>query len=328
MGRVTLGVIAEETGLSKFAVSRALSGKSGVSEETRRRVNEVAARIGYRKATSSAAKTIGVIFDDTDVINSELNMQIQSGVRREAQRLGFPVRILWTRNPDELERFARESDGLLIVGPHAQDSLARAYATRTPVVRLGWLAPLEAVDSVSGTDREGGAAVLEYLARLGHRQIIYVHGTPGYRGRLERLHGARDTVERLEGVTLHNLTWEDDTSFGEALAQLQADGHQPTAYFCAHDGLAVTVISELLARGYRIPEDVSVVGFGDFAAAQQILPHLTTVKIRGVEMGEMTVRLLDDRMDPETSPSFPLRIQVPCLLVERSSAGPVKHTWR
>ena len=106
MSKVTLKTIAVETGLSKFAVSRALSGKSGVSEETRELVTEMAARLGYKKpAPTSALRTLGVVFDDTDIINSELNMQIQSGVRREAEALGFSVRLTWTHDPDELERF-------------------------------------------------------------------------------------------------------------------------------------------------------------------------------------------------------------------------------
>ena len=98
---------------------------------------------------------------------------------------------------------------------------------------------------------------------------------------------------------------------------------QPTAYFCAHDGLAVTVISELLARGIRIPEDASVVGFGDFSAALQILPRLTTVKVHGAEIGAMAVRLLDARINTPDFPAFPVRMLVPGRIVERQSAGPV-----
>ena len=105
MGRVTLKTIAAETGLSKFAVSRALAGKSGVSEETRDRVTEVAARLGYRKPAPAESKPLGVVFNDTDIINSELHMQIQGGVQREAQQLGFSVRVHSTHSERTSKRW-------------------------------------------------------------------------------------------------------------------------------------------------------------------------------------------------------------------------------
>ena len=90
MARVTLATIAARTGLSKFAVSRSLSGKDGVSEETRRRVRGGRGRARLCAACADAeAPTLGVIFHDTDLINSELHLLIQSGFQAEAQRRGY-----------------------------------------------------------------------------------------------------------------------------------------------------------------------------------------------------------------------------------------------
>ncbi|HEY4200846.1 MAG TPA: LacI family DNA-binding transcriptional regulator [Devosiaceae bacterium] len=323
MVRVTLRKIAEHTGLSEFAVSRALAGKSGVSDKTRRRVIEAAAAIGYKRAPSaSALKTIGMVFDDTEVINSELNMQIQSGARQQAQGLGLGVRVYWSHDDAELEKFAFENDGLIIAGAHNAEGLARAYATQTPIVRTGWLSPLEPVDAVSTTDRDAGIATAQYLAKLGHREIVFAHGAPLYRGRRERLQGLREVVETTDGMRLHNLTWDENGSFREALMALRAQGHNPTAYACSHDGLAIAVVSELMSLGYRIPEDASIVGYGDYSAAMQIFPHLTTVKVPGVEMGEMAVRLLNWRINAELPLSCPLRLAVPCRFIERASTAP------
>jgi len=108
----------------------------------------------------------------------------------------------------------------------------------------------------------------------------------------------------------------------EALRVLQARAVQPTAFFCAHDGLAVTVVSELLRIGCRIPEDVSVIGFGDFSSATQIAPQLTTVRMHGAEIGAAAVRLLDNRVHARIPPEVPIRVQIACRIVERSSCGP------
>ena len=103
MARVTLADIAGELGLSKFAVSRALSGKDGVSDETRRRVESVAAQMGYVKlVTASRLPSVALVFNDTDYINSELQLMVQAGVQAEAKRRG---EIAAHKNPAALAKF-------------------------------------------------------------------------------------------------------------------------------------------------------------------------------------------------------------------------------
>src|SRR6185312_13202185 len=96
MGRVTLADIATELGLSKFAVSRALAGKGGVSAATRLLVEEAAGRLGYARALPKVSAEVQLIFHDHDPVNSELAMQIQAGVQQEASAAGVPLRMGWT----------------------------------------------------------------------------------------------------------------------------------------------------------------------------------------------------------------------------------------
>jgi LacI family transcriptional regulator len=320
MGKVTLRIIAEETGLSKFAVSRALAGKSGVSAATRARVTEVAERLGYRRG-GVTSNLLGAIFDENEPFNGEFYVQILGGVQREAQKLGYSVRLHWTHSPDDLVQMAQDCAGLLIVGRHDAASVARAHATGTPVVHQGWLDPLQPVDWVGGTDHEAGAAVAAYVLARGHREIVYVHGDDRLRGRRERLNGLRQGLEAVPGTAVKDLTWPDDSSLAAELDRHLATGARPTVYFCAHDGYGVTVISHLLGRGLRIPEDVSVIGFGDFSPAQQIRPALTTVKVFGTEFGIAAVRLLDARIRHPDEMRFPIRFSIPNRIVERASVG-------
>jgi LacI family transcriptional regulator len=324
MARVTLSTIARVTGLSKFAVSRSLSGKDGVSEQTRRRVQQAAAELGYiRAAAEVEAPVLGVVFHDTDLINSELHLLIQSGFQSEAQRRGYQVRMCWTHLVEEVEAFARGCSGVAMVGPHLKQSMETIKALGVPVARNGWMDPLDPFDIVSGTDHEAGSAVANYLLDLGHRTIAYVHGTPGYRGRVERYYGVREVLELRDDVTFREMKFQAEMRFTEHLQKAQAEGFHPTAFFCAHDGMALTVVSELLRLGYKIPEDASVVGFGDYSAATQISPHLTTVKVHGLQMGAGLVRILDDRINMRIPPDIPFRILVAANLVKRASAGPV-----
>jgi LacI family transcriptional regulator len=323
MTKVTLATIASRTGLSKFAVSRALSGKTGVSAETRERVRRTAAELGYvRAAGETGTPTLGVIFHDMDLINSELHLLIQSGVQLEAQKLGYRVDMHWTHLGDEVEAIVRSHRGVVMVGPFDRATYRRAYGVGHPIVRTGWLEPLEPADHVAGSDHEAGAAVASYLYELGHRTIAYVHGTPGFRGRAERFYGVREVLEKHPDVSYREMKFEAEVRFTEHLLAAEAEGFRPTAFFCAHDGLALTVVSELLRLGYRIPEDASVIGFGDFSAATHITPQLTTVRVHGQEMGAGCVRLLHDRLIDRLPRQTSIRVQIANRIVERDSCGP------
>ena len=323
MARVTLATIAKQTGLSKFAVSRALSGKSGVSEETRAIVQQAAADLGYlRPSSTQTPNLMGIVFHDADLVNSELHLLIQTGFQAEAQRRGYQARMIWTHLVDEIEAFALNCAGVAMVGPHTRESMYKVKGLGIPLVRNGWIEPLETFDMVHGTDHEAGAAVGKYLYDLGHRRIAYVHGAPRYRGRRERYYGLREVLEDCPDVELRQMTFDADYHFIDRLREIQADGFEPTAYFCAHDGLALTAMSQLMHLGYRIPQDVTVIGFGDFSAAMQITPNLTTVKTLGQEIGAGLVRVLDDRAHGRINPAVPLRVMVTGHLVERKSSGP------
>ena len=329
-GKVTLQTIAEEVGLSKYAVSRSLAGKSGVSDETRDLIRDAAQRLGYIKPVSQVASSdIAVVFHDHDPVNSELYMQLQNGVQAEAHRLGRGLKMRWTHHAGQLADVVKSCAGLLLIGPHDHEAVDAALAAGIPIVRFGWVDPLEDTDQVSGTDHEAGQAVLRYLIDLGHREIAYVYGVPGYRGRRERFYGAREIAERHADVNLHSMQFEEQGGFAEAYSAMKAKGVHPTAFFCAHDGLALTVVSELLGQGYRIPDDISVVGFGDFSAATQISPSLTTVKMEGQECGAAGLRLLVERIEKPRLPGMPAyRIYVASHIIERRSSGPRRTTLR
>src|SRR5688572_19910223 len=128
MARVTLGTIAKEMGLSKFAVSRALAGKSGVSEETRRRVEVVATELGYTKPPTSRAPSVALVFNDTDYINGELQLMVQAGVQAEAKRRGYQVVARWTHDADEVEATMRSCQAGILVGPHVREIFDRIDA--------------------------------------------------------------------------------------------------------------------------------------------------------------------------------------------------------
>jgi LacI family transcriptional regulator len=320
VSKITLQAIADQLGISKFAVSRALAGKGGVSEETRSRVRSKAVELGYLKASATATlrTAIHIVFHDHDPVNSELWMQMQSGIQSEAALSGYEVQLHWTRSAEQIENVARASAGMVLVGQHGDATLAALTRTGKPVVRLGWVAPLDPVDQVAGADHEAGSAVGQYLLDRGHRIVGFVHGTRVLRGRMERLFGLSEAFLGCSGAQVLELRYGEE-GFAGAFEKLVAQGNRPTALFCSHDGLAVHVVSELHRLGYKVPEDVSIIGYGDFAAALQISPPLTTIRLPGEDMGVAAFRLLLERMNGSRRQLPPQRVLVVPKLIERGS---------
>ncbi|QQA41757.1 LacI family DNA-binding transcriptional regulator [Pelagovum pacificum] len=321
MSKVTLRIIAEKSGMSKYAVSRALSGKDGVSEATRQRIMEVADELGYERPTPPSQSEVVAIFDDRDHVNAELHSQILAGLQREAGRLNYDLRSHWLHHGGSIEDVLRNAGAVFAINVSDETAKRAIEASGVPVVHSGWTGPLAQVDVVGGTDHGSGEAVVNHLHTLGHREIVYVHGTGDLRGRRVRLSGARVAAE-VTGTTIHDLSWEEDSSFSEAFTRLLRKNVRPTALFCAHDTLAMAVVTDLLSRGWRIPQDVTIIGFGDFTPARLVSPPLTTVRVKGQEMGRTLARIMHLRTTDADWPGVPLQIRVVNELIVRSTCGP------
>ncbi|HTJ57687.1 MAG TPA: LacI family DNA-binding transcriptional regulator [Devosiaceae bacterium] len=324
MAHVTIQDLADRLGLSKFSVSRALSGKAGVSEATRNRVLRAAHAMGYRGSHELAPTTGQILFirQEIDPVSSELWLNIMHGAEREGERLGFAILPRQARYLLENPQLDPSIVGIILAAPRPGEIADMAIRSGLPVASASYVRPFDAIDQVVGSDWETGLAVAEYLLKLGHRHLAFVRGKSWPIGRQERFRGFCDGTAKA-GVEVAHIAFDEKTGFREAFLDHAHAAGGATALFCAHDGIAVTVISELLRMGVRVPEDISVVGFNDLSVASQVSPKLTTMRQPMVAMGAATVRCIADRiagLDGMAPP--PLRISLLTELVERESTGP------
>jgi LacI family transcriptional regulator len=210
-----------------------------------------------------------------------------------------------------------------------------AMSTSVPAVVVGHIVPeLSTIDQITATDVEAGVFVAKYLFKHGHRRMAYVHGQLGYPGRLARLRGFKEAIAELPGAALREISFPEDyraDGLRENLATMADAGFEATAIFCGSDGVAVTVVSELLRMGVKVPEDISVIGHADYPIATQVSPNLTTVHMPHKEMGVAAVRQLLSR-SRISGPANDLptqRISLVPHLIERQSTAPASHSsWR
>jgi LacI family transcriptional regulator len=330
--RVTIQDLADRLGLSKFSVSRALSGKPGVAESTRSRVLQAARAMGYRAHAETAHPVGQILFvrSEIDPVSSELWFNIMQGAEVEAERLGYSVVPRQARYLTGATNLDPAVVGLILAVPRPSDIAEIAARSGVPVVCASYVEPLVRFDHVVGADWESGVAVARMLTGMGHRHVAYIHGSSVPLGRIERFRGFRDGMLETPGTVVEDIVYDEAGGFRRPFLTYLRNGGTPTALFCAHDGIAVSAVSELLRMGLRIPEDVSVVGYSDFACATQISPHLTTVRTPQTEMGAAMVRCIADRLAlPENRSRAPVRIALAAEIVRRASTGPVgKPAWK
>jgi len=329
MARVTVQSIADQLGLSKFAVSRALSGHPGVSATTRAAVVELAERLGYSPRSRPQAKkaNIEIIYHDPDVMYRDLWTEVQAGAQIEATQREVSAAVRLTDDPAVISELGRTTDGFMLLGPHDDVILEAARNTGKPCVRVGDpLPPLDVMDYVSGVDEEGASAVAQYLLAEGHRSFVYVHGKLGFPRRIARYRSFLEVIEGQKGVEVREVVLSEDSApgeFSEALAKLHKDAIRPTGFFCGSDYVAVTVLTELLRMGVHVPEQASVVGYADYIVAQHTSPALTTVRVPFRQMGTVAMRQLLGRIGGVgiNSDLPPQRIGLVPKLILRGSSG-------
>ncbi|TCL65202.1 LacI family DNA-binding transcriptional regulator [Rhizobium sp. BK251] len=323
--KVTIQDIADKLGLSKFSVSRALSGQRGVGEATRNLVLCTAQAMGYPLTQDASAATSQVLFirDEIDTASNEVWLNVMHGAEREGEKLGLAIVPRQARYLQDTDHIEDSVVGLILAVPHPSDWATLAMGTGLPVVCAGHVSPMQSIDQVVGADWESGYAVAGMLAELGHVDMAYVHRDITPLRRSERFRGFRDGALAMTGAMIDDVAMDARDGFRDAFFTYLRSGRAPTALFCAHDGLAASVIFELVGLGIRIPEDISVVGFNDFALASEMSPPLTTVRTPQVEMGAEMVRRIADRLfDAEARERPPLRVALLSEIVKRESIGP------
>jgi DNA-binding LacI/PurR family transcriptional regulator len=325
--RPRLDDVAARAGLSTATVSLVLRGAAGPSAETRRRVLQVAAELGYRadRTASLLARRrrhlLGVMLDVRNPFHAELVEEIQV----EAERIGYEV-VLATLTRTHDEHRAVESlldfrcEALLLLGPDLADDALGKLAAQTPVVVIGRRARDAGVDVVRTADHTGVAQALTHLIGLGHRRIAFVDGGRGVVAAARR-RGYRDAMRRAGKEPL--VVPGDHTEEGGILAGrlLAALPDRPSAVVASNDRLAVGLLDAFLRQGVAVPGEVSVVGYDDSTLARLAHIDLTTVNQDAPAQARHAVAAAVSRLDEGRDEAVEVVLR-PHLVVRGSTAPP------
>ncbi|TQS23384.1 LacI family DNA-binding transcriptional regulator [Microbispora sp. KK1-11] len=334
--RATLATVAASAGVSVATVSKVLNGRSDVAPETRSLVLSLLEQHDYvappQRRGEAAPDTIEVEFDaDLNAYSTEI---VQGAVQAGAD-LDVAVVVSIRRNADRTGGWARDLVAagrralVAVTGELTAGQLSALARARLPLVVIDPLnLPRARVTSVGSTNFAGGMAATEHLLALGHRRVAYLGGPATAACNQARLHGYRAAMEAGEAPVLPGYVrtghfhYHDGMAGGAALLDLP---EAPTAIFAGCDDIALGVLEAARARGLRVPEDLSIVGFDDTQIARMASPPLTTVRQPLREMGAVAVRTALRLAAGEQVESH--HVELATELVVRGSTAPAHTGW-
>jgi LacI family transcriptional regulator len=329
--RVSLNDIAARLGISKYSVSRALTGKPGVSDVTRQRVLRVAHEMGYRHfalrqgATDRGDRTVVLLIPVQDLEDGEFWMGVIAGAVSQATELGYTfVTHPLASDDDVMHAPTQHVRGVIVAGSKARRAL-RSYAEAgVPAALVTYATPLESFDTVHAADWEGGAAAAEHLVGLGHRRLAYVTEGPEKPSFAARARGFREGATVGDGsVDVEDVQIDRDEpglSFERRYQALASSGMAPTGILASTDAVAFAIAAALGRLGLHVPRDVSLVGFNGGVASSRFVPKLTTLRIPTAEIGAAAMRFLHERIEGVRTPARRLLV-APTLVLRDSTAA-------
>ncbi|RJK92950.1 LacI family DNA-binding transcriptional regulator [Vallicoccus soli] len=323
--------VAQQAGVSVATVSRALRGLPRVSEETRRRVQEVAASLDYVASPSAASlasgvtRTVGVVVPH---VSRWFFGSVVQGMQPVFAEAGYDLllwdlegrRDAWGRVFGHL--LSKRVDAVLVLSialsPQEEAALRRLGK---PVVVVGGQSEFPGVRI---DDHGAAVTAVRHLVGLGHRRIAFVGVERGEEGLhttpRDRLAGYRWALEEagLERSEALELTGDYTVDSGIAAAARVVADQGATAVFAASDEMAMGVLHGLRCSGRAVPEQVSVVGVDDHPMA--VLFDLTTVAQPAAGQGRVAAEVALDLLHGEDVP--PADVVLPTRLVVRGTSGP------
>jgi len=331
--RVTIREIADRAGVSIATVSRVLNGRSDVSADTRELVTRVIQENGYtanRSARSLSGGRTGLVGVVVPLVYPAYFSGILAGAAEALSEQTMQIVLSPTghehdREVSVIDRMHGLTDGALFILPQeSSDELVQLLDSGYRFVVLDPLMPLdERIPAVSAAHTSGADQAMRHLLQLGHRRIAQITGPLGWVATEGRRRGYQAALAAagilpdpaLEVESIPEI--EPGRTAAEYLLDLR---ERPTAILAFNDNIAIGAMQAARARGLRVPEDLSVVGFDDVEHASVVTPALTTVRQPLAEMGRTAVSLLIRLLGRQSFET--LHIELATRLVVRDSTAP------
>ncbi len=330
--RVRITDIAEELGVSTATVSNVLHGKTKkISDETVKRVQKLLEEREYIPSMAgillaqNSSRMIGVVVNDHEkyenhVLEDAFIAAALNSLSTEIEKNGQFMMVKKTQDPEEIIRFASmwNLDGLILIGYCEQDYMYLRNRMRIPfVVYDGFCKNTERIYNITIDNYDGGFQVGTYLRESGHKKVLCIADNDACMDH-ERKNGfidgfRKDSTENVADFLIVPMVKEAREKFYNEKFDLLLSY---TAIFALSDYYAINLMQFFLAKGVKIPEQISIVGFDNVAMSQWICPALTTVSQDMELRAKIAIEKLNDLKEHK---EIETEVTLPVTLVERDS---------
>ena len=302
---VKLEDIAKKVGVSNVTVSKALADKSGVSEELRKRIKDLAEEMGYIPISAQKPKekkgtgNIGVLVPSRFIDNnSSFYWAIYQNVVTKLQAKGYYAILEILDLEDEeacnLPKMIQDEkiDGLIMIGQVSTKYSDYIWKSKlVPVVFLDFYDNHMEYDTIISDGFYGMYVLTNYLVQMGHKEIGFVGTLLTTSSITDRYFGYQKAL--LENNISFSSKWLiDDRDMENNRIELELPENLPTAFACNSDLTAHLLIKKLAQRGISVPEDISIVGFDNYLRADLSNIQITTYEVEMDKMAELGVKTL------------------------------------
>jgi LacI family transcriptional regulator len=333
---VTSHEVARLAGVSQPTVSRALRDSSKVSEQTKRRVREAAAALGYVPSATGRALSmgrsgrLGLLLTD---LENQFYQHVMAPMHEALDEVGYQL-VLMTESSEAgpiADRIvANGLDGVLLTTTTTDSILPIRLRDRSiPFVYFNRTSAAVDADSVTADPLPGVEEMVQELVTLGHREVAGIFGPRNTSTGMnretcirEQLGAAGLTIQ--PGRALHG-PFDFGTGYDGTKKLLSAHS-QPTAIICGNDVVALGALNAAAELGVTVPGDVSIVGFDDLPTADWALVKLSTIAFDLDKMSREAAQLLVERVEGRSAPAY-RHVVYPTRFRPRSTLGraPVKR---
>ncbi|MCZ4293396.1 substrate-binding domain-containing protein [Vibrio sinaloensis] len=332
----TMKDIARLAGVSTSTVSHVINKSRYVSEEISLRVNSAAQQLNYRPSALARSlkvnrtKTIGMLVTTS---TNPFFGEVVKGVERSCYQQGYNLILCNTEGDHERMResintlLQKRVDGLILMCSSLEGERIEVFEQYPdiPVVVMDWGPMLFTSDKIQDNSLRGGYLAAKHLIDSGHTEIGCITGPLVKHQALMRYEGYKRALN--ESGLDFNANWIIEADFEceggfEAFNKMLAKGRLPSAIFVCNDMMAMGVINAANAKGIRIPEDISIIGYDDIHIAKFMSPSLTTIHQPKYRLGKAAVEALLNRLEKGATDAQVVQLEP--TLVERATVQNIK----
>lgn len=320
----TIQIIADELGISKTTVHRALSGTGRISDETKKRVLDLAEKLDYtpntiaRSLRSKRSMTIGLILRGMMV--GHFYSEILAGIEEVAAEAGYVINIACSADNAQVEsdiilNFCRRQVDGIIIAPVEDSNLSNYKLLRQhniPFVFIDKYVENVPADVVTADSKTGVKKAVHTLLQNGRHRIAFLNGFERNSITIqERIAGYREQLSaeqnEFQMVIDSKYYGKEDTMCGYVAVlqtlQRMSPSDRIDALVCVNDSLAFGALKAIREFGLSVPQDIAVVGNNNDKMTEYVYPMLTTLSQPKREMGRMAMKLLLDRIRNSGAPA-------------------------